>query len=313
MTTPFYDMPQYQAFLAAIRAKPDCDLVRLVAADFVEEYGDAERAEFIRVQVELAKTPELVWRNKLIHRAEWDAISRDRTPWGERFVLASPTDSIGVYHYRETNEGYSLLARRQEELWDSNKCRWWGEREFIHYLGSEIEDAEGQFPESPKTFASRGFVTRVSGPLVKLIGEECGRCGGSGMSDREYHGVTDSDGGCPACSGTGQTTGVLRELVRREPVMEVVTDREPWSSELESSDDDYSWWREDEWRDRTVVQRNSVGNLPDKIFDTIGEMFPEARLNWGYRSNEHLNFPTREAANAALSAAILEHVQEVPK
>jgi uncharacterized protein (TIGR02996 family) len=44
--------------LAAILAKPEDDLPRLVYADFLDERngsGDAERAEFIRVQVELAK------------------------------------------------------------------------------------------------------------------------------------------------------------------------------------------------------------------------------------------------------------------
>jgi uncharacterized protein (TIGR02996 family) len=44
-------------FLAAIIARPDDDLPRLVFADFLEESGDTERAEFIRVQCELARLP----------------------------------------------------------------------------------------------------------------------------------------------------------------------------------------------------------------------------------------------------------------
>jgi uncharacterized protein (TIGR02996 family) len=44
-------------FLAAITDQPDDDLPRLVYADFLEEAGDADRAEFIRVQCELARTP----------------------------------------------------------------------------------------------------------------------------------------------------------------------------------------------------------------------------------------------------------------
>ena len=39
----------------------------------------------------------------------------------------------------------------------------------------------------------------------------------------------------------------------------------------------------------------------------MGHMFPDARLNWGFRSNEHLNFPTREAALAALNRAVYEY------
>lgn len=41
--------------LAAILANPDDDTVRLVFADWLEESGEADRAEFIRVQVELDK------------------------------------------------------------------------------------------------------------------------------------------------------------------------------------------------------------------------------------------------------------------
>jgi uncharacterized protein (TIGR02996 family) len=40
------------AFLAAIRAEPDDDTVRLVYADWLDEHGDAARAKFIRVQCE---------------------------------------------------------------------------------------------------------------------------------------------------------------------------------------------------------------------------------------------------------------------
>jgi uncharacterized protein (TIGR02996 family) len=41
--------------LARVVADPACDAVRLVYADYLEENGRPERAEFIRVQVELAK------------------------------------------------------------------------------------------------------------------------------------------------------------------------------------------------------------------------------------------------------------------
>lgn len=44
---------QEQAFLAAVIARPDDDLPRLVMADWLDERGESERAEFIRVQCEL--------------------------------------------------------------------------------------------------------------------------------------------------------------------------------------------------------------------------------------------------------------------
>jgi uncharacterized protein (TIGR02996 family) len=44
--------------LARVIADPACDAVRLVYADWLQENGQPERAEFVRVQVELARTPE---------------------------------------------------------------------------------------------------------------------------------------------------------------------------------------------------------------------------------------------------------------
>src|SRR5580700_6105903 len=50
-------MTDNDALLLAILADPD-DAVRLVYADWLEEHGDAERAEFIRVQCLLERLPE---------------------------------------------------------------------------------------------------------------------------------------------------------------------------------------------------------------------------------------------------------------
>jgi len=46
-------MNQNDVFLQAILASPDGDTPRLVYADFLEEHGEPERAEFIRIQCEL--------------------------------------------------------------------------------------------------------------------------------------------------------------------------------------------------------------------------------------------------------------------
>ena len=51
-------MTTAEALLAAVIATPDDDLVRLVYADYLEETGDPERGELIRVQCELARLPE---------------------------------------------------------------------------------------------------------------------------------------------------------------------------------------------------------------------------------------------------------------
>src|SRR5262245_38004900 len=48
-------MDQEQSFLKAIYATPEDDSVRLVYTDWLEEQGQAARAEFIRVQIEYAR------------------------------------------------------------------------------------------------------------------------------------------------------------------------------------------------------------------------------------------------------------------
>jgi uncharacterized protein (TIGR02996 family) len=74
-------MPADSAFLHAIQANPDDDAPRLVYADWLDEHGDHDRAEFIRAQIELARLPEdddrrttLEWRERELlaaHEAEW--------------------------------------------------------------------------------------------------------------------------------------------------------------------------------------------------------------------------------------------------
>jgi uncharacterized protein (TIGR02996 family) len=47
--------PDWPAFIAAIIANPDEDTPRLVAADFLEENGEVDRAALIRIQCEIAR------------------------------------------------------------------------------------------------------------------------------------------------------------------------------------------------------------------------------------------------------------------
>ncbi len=50
-----------RALLAAIRAHPDEDTPRLVYADLLQEQGDDDRAEFVRVQCELSHPVPMTW------------------------------------------------------------------------------------------------------------------------------------------------------------------------------------------------------------------------------------------------------------
>jgi uncharacterized protein (TIGR02996 family) len=81
-------MADHAAFLTAIRAEPDDDVHRLVYADWLEDNGQPERGEFIRVQCELARGTasrerqrELIGREQTLrckHEAEWLAPMRER-------------------------------------------------------------------------------------------------------------------------------------------------------------------------------------------------------------------------------------------
>jgi uncharacterized protein (TIGR02996 family) len=48
-------MNDESALLRSIQADPDDELARLVLADWLDDNGDSARAEFIRVQIELAR------------------------------------------------------------------------------------------------------------------------------------------------------------------------------------------------------------------------------------------------------------------
>jgi uncharacterized protein (TIGR02996 family) len=81
-------MTQDDAFLQAIIEQPDDDTPRLIYADWLDEHGDPDRAEFIRVQCELACLPEgdarragLKLRERALlalHEATWAAPLRGR-------------------------------------------------------------------------------------------------------------------------------------------------------------------------------------------------------------------------------------------
>jgi uncharacterized protein (TIGR02996 family) len=51
-------MTTRRALLQAILDAPDDDVPRLVFADWLDDHGESERANFVRLQIELARTPE---------------------------------------------------------------------------------------------------------------------------------------------------------------------------------------------------------------------------------------------------------------
>ncbi len=122
----------HQGFLQAILAEPDDDTHRLVYADWLDEHGEEERAEFIRVQCELAKV-RCLCRN-------------DDGTWN------------GACAFCNSNE----LRRRERELLDGDQD---GDSWFLGFEGYDLGTLQ------PKSFSPndppfgiirRGFVESVT-------------------------------------------------------------------------------------------------------------------------------------------------------
>ena len=74
-------MTNERALLAAINAKPDDDTVRVVYADFLEENGESERAEFIRLQVELARGVKKASERQALERRQRGLLAANKSRW----------------------------------------------------------------------------------------------------------------------------------------------------------------------------------------------------------------------------------------
>jgi uncharacterized protein (TIGR02996 family) len=73
-------MSDHDAFLRGILENPDDDSPRLVYADWLEERADP-RAEFIRVQCELAKLPPDDPKWDALEQREWDLLRSHEAEW----------------------------------------------------------------------------------------------------------------------------------------------------------------------------------------------------------------------------------------
>jgi uncharacterized protein (TIGR02996 family) len=71
-----------EGFLSAIRTSPDDEGVRLIYADWLDENGDPDRAEFIRVQCELPRLEAWDPRRADLERREKGLLLRHGRRWG---------------------------------------------------------------------------------------------------------------------------------------------------------------------------------------------------------------------------------------
>lgn len=201
------------ALLASILDRPEDDLPRLVYADWLDENGEHERSEFIRVQCELAKLGDCG------HAAK---------------SLVMLDGSCNV----------CSLQRRERELLGPWKPGQYGENQFKWFVdnpvGRVLHAAEYAGPT-----IRRGFVESVRLPLAAFLGGACGQCGGEPVCDMcdgtgsvEHHcgnGVVNCPNGygddneflgcrpkCEDCSGSGRTEGIAKRLFASQPIQNVI-------------------------------------------------------------------------------------------
>lgn len=219
-------MTDHDALLAAILAAPDDDTPRKVYADYLEErdgdvpcgrcggdgdlrinsmgYGNqdcrvcsgsgrvpngyAERAEFVRVQCELARL--------------------SRWPCGGYYC----DEAIGHVDCEDpTGDKAAALRKRDQELWPQVvptfdvPADWLVD---VHRRGTDRS-----------AVVRRGFIDEVSLTLAAFVGGPCGQCGNH--YDNHRLGLPAPEN-CPDCSGTGRVGGLAERLFRAHPVTKVV-------------------------------------------------------------------------------------------
>lgn len=87
--------PGWEPFLAAINADLDDDTTRLVFADWLQENGDEDRAEFIRIQCGLDRGSPRTYRFELSAR-ERELLNQNKDRW----TCAFPRWSSGSWRFR---------------------------------------------------------------------------------------------------------------------------------------------------------------------------------------------------------------------
>jgi uncharacterized protein (TIGR02996 family) len=272
-------MAAYADLLRAVLAEPQDDAPRLILADWLDEQGEGDRAEFIRCQCALARRNPRYCRQSTCNQAGYGPCN-----------YCSDTDA---------------LSRRERELTapPDRLGEWLGARPGLAtFVGAWPDDVGWLYKRSGENATAiraefrRGFVAVVRCRLEDWIGEGCKACRGDGWQigppERSQ---------CPRCKGTGSVGGHGPAVVRAHPVERVeVTDREPY---LNLAGTRWRWFRGFVMVD-VRAGGNAAGFLLPSVFAMLGGGVPNA-------SRDELYYPTRDTALDALSAALLAHARGV--
>lgn len=275
-------MTDRECFLAAVRRNPWDDTPRLVYADWCDEHGEPERAEFIRVQCEIAGlNPAVLEIVESTPERDWEADEYSRA---------------------------AELRRRERELFIASKA---GGGEWVfppppgidyRFLPRDRDESVDR-PHISTCLYRRGFVESVACPLLAWVGGPCGRCGGRGRIGQHWDPASDTMRGgtrCPECCRPGReqgaTPGIAAAVVAACPgLVEVrATDREPLA--MIDAGPNRRWLHGDGSRQDTPAM------IAEPVFRRLGDpAFKGRRLGeWGW------DYVTEAAARGDLSAALLD-------
>jgi uncharacterized protein (TIGR02996 family) len=266
---------QEAALLAAVRADPADDLPRLVYADWLEERGEVERAELIRVQVELS----LLQAASSVDYAYCAAGGSDKTSCRTCNLKQRECELL-----EELAPSLFPDAVKVNRRWVTDRN--WGE---VPWLEPCLSDAT-----SPAQYLfRRGWASEVRCTLTEWVGQPCS-CACTRHPESGAIGHT-------RCGGTGRIAGIGPAVCAAHPVERVeVTDREPW----QERPDVFGWWRQG---GEPGGGEDDESDLPPAVFEEVAARDPDY-----HPSHQVVWFPTRAAALAALSAALIAWAKARP-
>jgi len=140
------------ALLRAIRETPEDDTARLVYADLVEEEGDPDRGEFIRVQIALANTPETDPARRALEDREHELLAEHESRW-----LGVPTDSDGLTAWQfvrgfvdDVSATPNFMLNEGSDLCAVNPVRRW-----------RVQSSQQEMPEDLLEAGRRSWFSRL--------------------------------------------------------------------------------------------------------------------------------------------------------
>lgn len=264
--------------LAGILAEPADNAARLVYADWLEENGRPEYAEFIRVQVELAREPHCVncggkgymGYGSFTAACRWCRPARLALRRRERELL----DACG-YGWCDGLFGDGWKVDGQAKGQDTVAVR--------YFRGQESVEVVLQF--------ARGFVGSVIVPTLAALAGPCGA----------WHCSRDTyDPSCRSCGGSGLApTAAAVGLWGRQPVETVLCQEfAPQNYHNNGGPHVHGWWDERRASPYAIRPRRPC-DIPGWLWDLV------VRLPGGIICGGWVDFDSAPAAHAALSAAVV--------